>query len=119
MLDESLGTGVLPVFEQFLEDQGFEIEYPIGWILGYFRQIPEIQSQLMEEIASRVDSLSRDGCAIVFALLEWGDHSKRDEGIAESASLFSEMGWVVSDSFAAIKPGAQQAGDRKPDHAPS
>lgn len=103
-LNESLGTGVLPVFEQFLEDQGFEIEYPIGWIMGYFRQISESRSQLMEEIASRADSLAKDGCPIVFALLEWGDHCKRDEGIAESASLFSEMGWFVSGPFAAIKP---------------
>jgi hypothetical protein len=103
-LNESLGTGVLPVFEQFLEDQGFEIDYPIGWIMGYFRQISENRSQLMEEIADRVDSLAKDGCLIVFALLEWGDHCDRDAGIAESASLFSEMGWVVSGPFAATKP---------------
>lgn len=114
-LNESLGTGVLPVFEQFLEDQDFKIEYPIGWILGYFPQISVSQTKLMEEIASRVGSLSKDGCSIVFALLEWGDHSKRDEGIAESASMFSEMGWVVSGPFAAIKSGAQQDGDLKPD----
>ena len=100
-LSGAIGADAVERLEEFLTSKGIAAEYPIGWILDYAKTAAEDPERFRKELVDLADSLHQEGCATVFAFVEWQDMPDWEEQRDNAIAIFQTLQWVVSPPFAA------------------